>query len=158
MSTNFKNMKSVDYIAVHCSASQAKSNLTAKDIDKMHRKQGWFGIGYHYVIRRNGLIETGRPMPKMGAHVSGFNDVAVGICLVGGVDANLKPEDNFTDDQYASLAELVMNLKNEYPSAVVQGHRDFPNVNKACPCFDVKDWYERLVEGVTICPACGHKL
>ena len=161
MSTNFKEMKSIDYIAVHCSASQAKANLTAKDIDVMHRKQGWFGIGYHYVIRRNGMVELGRPMPAHGAHISGYNHCSVGICLVGGVDAKLQPENNFTDEQFTSLAVLVTKLKKEYPDAVVQGHRDFPDVNKACPCFDVKEWYAETVEPLlqeATCPTCGQKV
>jgi N-acetylmuramoyl-L-alanine amidase len=158
MSDNFKDMKSIEYIAIHCSATQAKSKLTAKDIDLMHRKRGWFSIGYHYVIRRDGVVEDGRPMPKMGAHVSGYNDVAVGVCLVGGVDANLKPENNFTAWQMASLAELVIKLKKEYPDAVVQGHRDFPNVAKACPCFEVKEWYAEVVEGREVCETCGKEL
>jgi len=31
-----------------------------------------------------------------------------------------------------------------YPKAKILGHRDLPGVRKACPCFDVRKWWERL--------------
>jgi hypothetical protein len=32
----------------------------------------------------------------------------------------------------------IKRLIYKYPKAEVKGHRDFPNVHKACPSFDVK--------------------
>lgn len=129
------------FIVVHCSATQAKADIGAADIDRWHRGQGWQTIGYHYVIRRNGTIEEGREEDKIGSHVQNHNADSIGICMVGGVAADGKTaENNFTQEQFASLKQLVARLKTKYPRAVVQGHRDFPNVNKACPSFEVKDW------------------
>lgn len=136
----------VKYIAIHCSASQAKANLTVDDIRKMHLKRGMKDIGYHYVITRDGKVQQGRRLDQVGAHVMGFNSVSLGICMVGGIDSKGKGEDNFTVDQYVALAELLIELKKTYPKAIVQGHRDFPNVAKECPCFDVKRWYKDTVE------------
>ena len=31
-------------------------------------------------------------------------------------------------------------LRNKYPNAIIQGHRDFDGVRKSCPRFDVKEW------------------
>lgn len=140
------NPANVKFIAIHCSASQAKANLTVSDIRKMHLKRGMVDIGYHYVITRNGEIQTGRSLDQIGAHTMGYNSQSVGICMVGGIDSKGKPEDNFTLDQYVALAELIIQLKEKFPDAVVQGHRDFPNVAKDCPCFDVKSWYKETVE------------
>ena len=100
-------------------------------------------IGYHYVIKTDGIIEPGRDPESIGAHVADYNHNSVGICMVGGVDANGptgKPVNNFTPEQFASLAAIVQTLRVKYPNAVIQGHRDFPKVAKACPCFDVKPW------------------
>ena len=36
---------------------------------------------------------------------------------------------------------LLKDLKARYPDAIIQGHRDFPNVKKSCPRFDAKDEY-----------------
>lgn len=133
-------MLDVRYIAVHCSATPPTMNIGVADIDGWHRKQKYSCVGYHYVIRRSGVIEKGRPENKSGAHVQGFNSHALGICLAGGVDAEGRPENNYTPAQMLALRELLKLLTGRYPRAVVQGHRDFPDVAKACPCFDVRAW------------------
>ncbi len=140
MSKLFTPRKLTEYIAVHASATQPKMDVGVKEIRQWHRAQGWTDIGYHYVIRRDGTLEVGRPEDVVGAHVSGFNNNSIGICLVGGVDSKLKAEDNFTSAQYAELAVLLRKLKAKYPKAIIQGHRDFPKVKKDCPCFDVRKW------------------
>lgn len=140
MAVNFKKRKTTEYIAIHCSATQPKADIGKREIDGWHRQQGWLGIGYHFVIKRDGTIEEGRPVDAVGSHVKNFNSNSVGVCLVGGVDAALKPENNFTDAQFHSLALLLAGLKNKYPAAKIRGHRDFPNVAKACPSFEVADW------------------
>lgn len=133
--------KSTDFIVIHCSATQAKADIGAAEIDRWHRGQGWQTIGYHYVIRRTGLIEEGREEDKIGSHVQNHNANSIGICMIGGVAADGKtPENNFTPEQFDSLKSLVARLKTKYTNAVVQGHRDFPGVAKACPSFSVKDW------------------
>lgn len=133
-------MLDVRYIAVHCSATPPTMNIGVADIDQWHRKARYSCVGYHYVIRRSGVIEKGRPENKSGAHVHGFNSHAVGVCLAGGVDAEGRPENNYTPAQMQALRELLKVLASRYPRAVIQGHRDFPDVAKACPCFDVRAW------------------
>lgn len=143
MTPGLSPRKSTTFIAVHCSASVPDIATDAKVIDRWHRQRGFLMIGYHYVIKIDGTIEKGRDEDAIGAHVEGYNAVSVGICLVGGVDANGptgKPVNNFSKEQFAALAGLLKTLKAKYPAAVIQGHRDFPNVAKACPCFDVKPW------------------
>jgi len=94
------------------------------------------------VIRRDGTVEKGRDDSVVGAHVQGFNENSVGICMVGGVSADdvNKAQNNFTPKQFASLKTLLVDLKKKYPKAKIQGHKDFPGVAKACPSFDVKAW------------------
>lgn len=132
--------EAVEYIAVHCSATQPKAEIDAKAIDRMHRLQGWSKIGYHFVIKRDGTVEKGRELNEVGAHVLNYNTKSVGICLAGGVNDKLKAENNFTDDQFHALAVLLQEMQAKFPKAVIQGHRDFPNVAKDCPCFDVRQW------------------
>ena len=132
--------KETRYIVIHCAATPPDMVVTAEMVDRWHKSNGWAGIGYHYLIRRDGMIEPGRPLQEQGAHVSGHNHDSVGVCLAGGVDRNKKPEINFTRDQWSSLKRLVKELTVKYPHASVVGHRDF-NPGKACPCFDVETWY-----------------
>lgn len=136
------NRPSTTHIVIHCSATRADQDIGRSDIDRWHRQRGFLSIGYHFVIRRNGVVEVGRPQEAIGAHVKDNNRTTLGICMVGGVNANdiTKAENNFTPEQFAALKELLLRLRAEYPSAEIVGHRDFPGVKKACPSFDVKEW------------------
>lgn len=116
-------------------------DIDADTIRKWHRDRGWRDIGYHHVIKRDGTLEIGRPPMAVGAHAKGFNQVSVGICLIGGIDVMGDPDANFTRAQYNRLEKLLRALKQAYPEAAVVGHRDLPGVNKACPSFDVKAWW-----------------
>lgn len=143
----------VRYLVVHTSATPAARDIGRREIELMHRQRGFRTIGYHYVIRRDGAVEKGRPNSEPGAHVLGFNNKSLGICLVGGVEPDGKtPEQNFTPAQYDALEVLLKALRPKYPTAEILGHRDLsPDKNrdgkvspnewlKACPCFDVRPW------------------
>jgi hypothetical protein len=134
----------VKYIAVHCAATKANQDIGATEIDRWHRAKGWIMIGYHFVIKRDGTVEKGRALDMPGAHVNGYNSVSLGICLVGGLDAAGKSENNFTKAQLAALTKLLATLAHQFPAASVQGHRDFPGVKKDCPCFDVRSWLKTV--------------
>jgi len=113
------------------------------EVDAWHRHRGFLGIGYHYIIRRDGLLETGRDSEDVGAHARGFNSVSISVSMVGGVtekDVTIA-ENNFKDEQWVTLKALVERLTELYPDAVVLGHRDLPRVSKDCPSFDVKQWW-----------------
>ena len=145
-------MRKIEQLVVHCSANSANSTLRAAGIRKYHmEKKGWSDIGYHYVIPRDGKLEEGRDIDTMGAGVAGFNKHSLHICLVGGLDAEGKPENNFTDAQMKTLRGLLTDLQRKiyarsgiWPAVV--GHRDFPGVKKACPCFDVIPWFYNMNE------------
>lgn len=134
-------VKDIKSIAVHCSATPPYFNIGAEEIDRWHKKRGWSGIGYHFVIRLDGTIELGRPLNSPGAHVKGFNDESWGICLVGGVDEDGNAENNYRPVQMQSLNLLLRTLTLIAKQAEVKGHRDYPDVKKECPCFDVKTWW-----------------
>lgn len=137
--------RKTDFIVLHCSATRAVQDVGVKEIRKWHQSQGWSDIGYHFVIRRDGRVETGRRVDAIGSHVQGHNTNSVGICLVGGLNNKTwKPENNFTKQQWAALERLVRVLTKKYPSARILGHRDFPGVQKACPCFDARAWARKM--------------
>jgi N-acetylmuramoyl-L-alanine amidase len=112
------------------------------DIRKTHIERGFRDVGYHFVIGRDGKLERGRSMRHPGAHIRGFNQRSIGICMVGGVtEKNHKvAENNFTPAQFRTLRRLLWRLHSLWPEADIQGHRDFPRVTKACPSFDVEAW------------------
>lgn len=137
-------MRNINLIAIHCSATPSTMDIGADTIRRWHsdpkpKGRGWSDIGYHYVIRRNGEVELGRPIERAGAHISGHNAHSVGVCMVGGIDTNDRPEDNFTAEQWSSLDRLITKLEERFPGAGVKGHRELDS-GKACPSFDVQKW------------------
>ena len=119
-------------------------DIGKKEIDTWHRQRGWLKIGYHYVIKRDGTVETGRDLNEVGAHVQGLNDRSLGVCMVGGIDDAGEPENNFTDEQFKALTTLLYQLKITFPDAQIKGHRNF--AAKACPSFDVEDWWNKQTQ------------
>lgn len=131
-----------DMIIVHCSATPPSLDIGVEVIDNWHKAKGWDGIGYHYVIRRNGTVEPGRDISKTGAHAKGYNSRSIGICLVGGINEDNTPDANFSIGQYNRLKEIIDGLilsKVVTKDVKIVGHRDLDGVTKACPCFDVSN-------------------
>lgn len=141
---NPSNRKRTDYLVVHCAYTTEDMNIGAKEINDWHlNDNGWKnGIGYHFVIKRDGTIEYGRPINTIGAHVKhGFNNNSIAICLVGGAtrrNKKLEPKINYTDIQYDALIFILENLIVEYPNAEIVGHNDLQN--KICPVFNIREW------------------
>ena len=130
----------VDKLIIHCSATPPNMDIGVKEIRKWHKDKGWSDIGYHWVIPRDGVIEEGRPINIIGAHVKGHNTGSLGVCMVGGVDKDMNPEDNFTKKQWHSLELLVRGIKAILTTITIHGHNEFSN--KACPSFSVKNWLQ----------------
>ncbi|MEL7600554.1 MAG: N-acetylmuramoyl-L-alanine amidase [Proteiniphilum sp.] len=129
-------MRKIDKIILHCSATPEGRNVTVRDIDRWHRERGFSQIGYHWVIYLDGSVHRGRPEEKPGAHVVGHNATSIGVCYIGGVDANMKAKDTRTPEQREALKKIVSELQERYPGATVHGHNEFDA--KACPSFNVK--------------------
>lgn len=147
----------INHLVVHCSATKATWNGGVEEIRSWHINDNlWSDVGYHFVIRRDGTVERGRPVWAVGAGVAGYNAHSIHICLVGGLDNDGKPEDNFAPVQKAALAFLLSNLKRLVANkAKVCGHRDFPGVTKACPSFDAIKWWSGAEASATNNPVKG---
>jgi N-acetylmuramoyl-L-alanine amidase len=127
-------MREIREIVIH--ATMTDEDLHIRDLDRKHRKAGWNGCGYHFVIPRDGVTEVGRHVDTSGAHVRGFDKYSIGICMVGNVE--------FTLPQWSALTSLVRSLSVAYPNARVMGHRDCPRTDTTCPTFDVNAWWDNV--------------
>lgn len=128
-------MRVITLVIIHCSAVTPDQQSSAAQIDSWHRQRGYhLGIGYHYVIRRNGDIEPGRPEWMVGAHCLNHNKYSIGVCYEGGLDARGQPADTRTDEQKAAMRKLLERLHRDYPKAVIVGHHDLDPM-KDCPCI-----------------------
>jgi N-acetyl-anhydromuramyl-L-alanine amidase AmpD len=150
----------VNLIVIHCSATRENVNYTFDQCVRDHQARGFAGCGYHFFIRKDGTVHTGRPLEKIGAHVQGFNAHSVGICYEGGLDANNKPKDTRTPPQKLAILSCIQDAMTFAGKGNVKriiGHRDLsPDKNgngiveptewvKQCPCFNAEPEYKHLV-------------
>lgn len=132
--------REINRIIIHCSYTKPSMDIGVKTIRGWHvNENGWTDIGYHYVIRRDGKVEEGRPIERMGAHVRGNNSDSIGICLVGGMAEDGGDDCNFTHWQWDALSALINDLESMFGPLDISGHREWDE-NKTCPTFDVQAW------------------
>lgn len=118
-------------LILHHTGNPCDDDCSAAQINASHQAQGWTCIGYHYVIRKDGAIEEGRPEWAVGAHAYGNNADTIGIHLCGNFEI-AEP----TPQQIESAALLIAHLCAKYnlppDSAHVLGHLDLHH-DTACP-------------------------
>lgn len=130
-------------VIVHCadtpdfSPDDPKFDLFGlEQIRQWHLKRGWADVGYHYIIRRTGVLEVGRAEDIQGSHCKEQNKDSLGVCLVG--------KGKFTDAQKDTLVRLFIDLGARYRIALKDwfGHYQF-NKLRTCPNVkieEVKKW------------------
>ncbi len=136
-------MRKIELIVIHCSATREDCRYSVRALIFDHSRRFGF-TGYHYYITREGDIIQTRHEMLTGAHAQGYNQHSIGICYEGGLDKDGNPKDTRTPEQKASLYALLQIIKEDYPDAVILGHRDLPGVHKDCPCFDALHEYAEI--------------
>lgn len=128
-----------DYIVIGCSMTKPDVDMTFRDLDKKHRREGRYGCGFHIVILRDGTVAHGRPMTQPGNHTRGSNRNSIGVCLIGGLDEDGQPaEFSYSHQQMEALVNVIFEMKIRHPKAQVVGSCDLNKRTKA-PCFNVAD-------------------
>ena len=129
-------MRKIKKIVVHCTASSDSIDIGFREIDEWHRQRGFLsdsGIscGYHWIIRRDGRVEQGRPEIETGAHAKGHNHDSIGVVWVG--------EKQIGQNQYKQLLRVIRGLMDNFDIDImdVVGHNELPDVKKACPVISM---------------------
>ena len=136
-------MRNINYIAIHCTATQPETSISSIQ-NYWKNNLGWKNPGYHYIIDRFGNVVNLLPIELVSNGVQGYNSQTINISYVGGIDKSGKPKDTRTEAQKQSILKLLKELRVKFPKAKIQGHRDFPNVKKACPSFEAKKEYSLI--------------
>jgi N-acetyl-anhydromuramyl-L-alanine amidase AmpD len=121
-------VSAIQSIVLHHSAVPASvgaAQIARYQVDK----QGWPGIGFHYFVTGDGLLQQTQPLEAIAYHAGDANNpTSLGICLAG----------NFTDQppsaaQLAGTGQLVAWLlyKLNLPAEAIHPHKDY--VATACP-------------------------
>ena len=121
---------STDMIVLH-HTGDTDMDASAKQIHGWHLSNDWVGIGYHYVVRKSGAIETGRPECAIGSHAFGENGHSIGIHVCGAF-SSAQP----TEKQIEAVSHLVAYLCEKYDIPIdrehIVGHREV-NDDTTCP-------------------------
>ena len=141
--TDYEERKLTEMIVIHHAGfPDGDKDSSAEEIHKFHQEtNGWAGIGYHFVIRKDGKIERGRKLDAVGAHAYHHNKNSVGICVAGNFDF-VKVPDVQMDSLKLLTAWLCQKFKlKPMKRGVIVGHRELNDT--ACPGENL---YSRLGE------------
>jgi len=134
-----RSINAIKSIAIHHSATKTGS---PEAFARYHVNiKNWPGIGYAYVIDKDGVIYQTNELTTVAYHVGNSNYKSVGICLIGDFTVE---ETNPKQLQAAAylclfLMQKLLNLE------VIKGHSEFPGYSwKKCPAFDVLQILNRI--------------
>jgi N-acetylmuramoyl-L-alanine amidase len=131
-------MRNITHLVVHCTATP--KNTTIASIRKYWKEAlGWKSVGYHKIVEANGNIVQLAPDSAITNGVQGHNSTSLHVSYIGGKD-----KDDRTIQQRQAIAGVLLEWLKKYPTARICGHRDFPNVTKACPQFSAEKEYGYL--------------
>lgn len=157
LETELRNAtREITEVIIHYTANFIdQAQIGSEQIHQWHLARGWSGIGYHYVIRRDGTIQRGRPINRIGAHAAGLghNNFSIGISHVAGYTVTSgtpngtsyvdKTGESITAAQYKAQDKFLRAFYNVFPGGQVMGHSDVDN-NKVDPGFDVQSYIRKF--------------
>ena len=152
--THLYPREDTELIVIHHTGDDVDDDLSAEEIHEIHLGNGWSGCGYHWIIRKDGSVEVGRPMWAVGSHAYGENWRSVGIHVCGNFEI-AEP----TEAQIESLSYLVGYVAEKYDIPCtkdhVVGHRDL--MATLCPGENLYNilqtvrgkaiWYQQNYQG-----------
>lgn len=147
-----RTLNQVNFLAIHHSA--APDTQTPDEIANFHiNSNGWGGIGYHFVISKDGVVFYVGDISTARANVANMNEQVIGICLVGNFTSGRVP----SDEQIDSTHELCDFFINNYPDLsnvnswdALRGHKELPGQSTTCPGDNWPLWRPQIVQGGTV--------
>lgn len=130
----------ITHLTIHCAATPEGRDVKAATVEAWDIAK--FGqVSYHHIVELDGHQHTSLEDDQLGCHTHLHNHGNIGVCYVGGCDAGMnRAKDTRTAAQKVTLLDIVQQYRTLYPHLIVLGHRDWPQVHKNCPSFDVKSW------------------
>jgi N-acetyl-anhydromuramyl-L-alanine amidase AmpD len=110
-------------IVLHHAAS---SCCSIEEIHYWHLQKGWSGCGYHFFVRKDGLVYKGREENIVGAHCKNHNTGSIGICAEGDYS-----KETMTKLQKEAIVELCEYLIGKYEIKNIYGHKELGVIE--CP-------------------------
>lgn len=145
-------LSQVNYLAIHHTAGP--DSQTPTEIANYHiNNNGWGGIGYHFLIGKDGSVYYVGDLSTARANVANLNEQVIGICLIGNFTSGRVP----SNEQYDSTHKLCDFFINNYPDLssinsweVVKGHKELPGQSTTCPGDNWPSWRTQVVAGTQV--------
>ena len=113
-------------IIVH--TTDSGPNYGKEQCDADHKKRGFDGCGYSYMLPADGGVIEVRGDSRIGAHTLGKNKEYLGVAFIG--------RSTITSPQLESFSKLLTELESKFGPLEIRAHREF-NKNKTCPGDEV---------------------
>lgn len=134
--------------------SVTKHEATPDDIALLHKARGWAGVGYHFIIDKQGVVYYVGDISTARAHVANKNEKFLGICMIGDFTKHLP-----SDEQILSAHDLCKFFWFQTPSLPplkgwdqLFGHKDHQAT--ACPGTSYpNDMRGRIINRIPYTPA-----
>jgi len=142
--------REITEVVVHWTGTFLNQDIGSDEVHEWHTQRGFSGCGYHYVIRKDGRIQRGRPVNKVGAHAkdNGHNNRSIGISFAAGYNCMSGTRErhhyinsgSINEKQFAAFDQFLGNFYKVYPGAQAWGHIDTDDKGKTDPGFDVEEY------------------
>lgn len=146
-----RDLSQVNYLAIHHSGGP--DTETPENIANAHiTNNGWGGIGYHFLIAKDGTVFYVGDIGTARANVANLNEQVIGICLVGNFTQGRLPSNEQLDSTHKLCEFFILNfpdLTGVKSWDKVRGHNELPNQSTNCPGETFSTWRTQIVEGVT---------
>lgn len=151
-------LSQVQYLAIHHTAGP--DTQTPDEIASFHvNSRGWGGVGYHFIISKNGTVYYVGDLTTARANVLDKNHLVIGICLIGTFMNGIFPSSFQLQSVHELCKELLLNtpeLSGVSDWSKVVGHRDLQSTD--CPGDTWSNWRQKIVTGVSSPPSSNQRV
>jgi len=134
---NKRYLERIKSIALHHSGAATGS---PQSFATYHVSQGWPGIGYHYVIDKEGNIYQTNRLDTISYNVGPLNGEVVGICVIGNYD-----KETLNEAQKTSIIDTVNLIRLIVGHKPVKGHKEYKSTD--CPGKNIIEFIKNLNNG-----------
>ena len=154
LQAELRNVKrDVTEAVIHWSETHTDKNIGSEEINKYHLELGLDGIGYHYVIRRDGSIQRARPVNTKGQHAptNNHDERSIGVVFVGGINVpsgtpnpeNFLSAQSLTRSQLNTFDHFCRAFYAVFPGGQIVGHSEIDE-EEVDPGFEVINYVENV--------------
>lgn len=145
--------RDITEVVVHWTETHTDKNIGSEEINKYHLDLDLDGIGYHYVIRRDGSLQRGRPVNIEGQHspINNHDQRSIGIVFVGGINVpsgtpnpeNFLSVQSLTRSQLNTFDHFCRSFYAVFPGGQIVGHSEIDE-EEVDPGFEVTNYVENV--------------